>query len=205
MLAAGGSTYLLLATLADNTTTVYTDNVADASLGAAVPATNTTADALLTSLRLAARAHLEAIMGRAFITQTWDLFLSCFPRGPQIVVPRAPLASVTGVYYTPTGTAEQTVSTDVYHVDTNREPGRIVLTYGQTWPSATLVTVNGVRVRFVAGRAGNAVWSGWEPVRTALKQLVAHWYAQPEPVAAQALTPVPNHIQALIANWRLWY
>ena len=31
---AGGSTYLLLATLADNTTTTYTDNIADAGLGA---------------------------------------------------------------------------------------------------------------------------------------------------------------------------
>jgi hypothetical protein len=43
---AGGSTYLLLATLSDNTTTTYTDNIADASLGAAAPSTDSTGDAL---------------------------------------------------------------------------------------------------------------------------------------------------------------
>ena len=31
---SGGSTYYLLATIADNSTTIYTDNIADASLGA---------------------------------------------------------------------------------------------------------------------------------------------------------------------------
>src|SRR5207237_2535282 len=34
--SAGGATYLLLTTINDNTTTTFTDNVADASLGAAV-------------------------------------------------------------------------------------------------------------------------------------------------------------------------
>lgn len=42
--AAGGSTYLLLTTISDNTTTSYLDNTADASLGAAVAAS--TADGL---------------------------------------------------------------------------------------------------------------------------------------------------------------
>lgn len=36
----GGSTYLLLATIGDNITTVYTDLIADASLGAAAPTSN---------------------------------------------------------------------------------------------------------------------------------------------------------------------
>lgn len=38
---AGGSTYKLLATISDNTTTTYTDNIADASLGADSPTVNT--------------------------------------------------------------------------------------------------------------------------------------------------------------------
>lgn len=44
---SGGSAYLLLATLADNTTTTYTDTVADGSLGAASPSTNTFGGRLL--------------------------------------------------------------------------------------------------------------------------------------------------------------
>ena len=37
---AGGSSYLLLTTISDNTTTTYTDNTADSGLGAAIPTTN---------------------------------------------------------------------------------------------------------------------------------------------------------------------
>lgn len=39
---AGGSTFKLLTTINDNTTTTYTDNTADASLGATGPTTNST-------------------------------------------------------------------------------------------------------------------------------------------------------------------
>ncbi len=41
---AGGAIYLLLGSLSNNTATVFADNVADASLGAQAPVTNTTAD-----------------------------------------------------------------------------------------------------------------------------------------------------------------
>lgn len=40
--AAGGASYKLLAEIADNITTIYTDNTADAGLGATVPSWNTT-------------------------------------------------------------------------------------------------------------------------------------------------------------------
>jgi hypothetical protein len=41
---AGGTVYKLLATIANNTTTIYTDNIADGSLGAVAPSTNTAID-----------------------------------------------------------------------------------------------------------------------------------------------------------------
>lgn len=44
---AGGTQHKLVATIADNTTTTYTDNIADAALGANVPTANTTLDARL--------------------------------------------------------------------------------------------------------------------------------------------------------------
>jgi hypothetical protein len=43
---AGGSTYYLLTQINDNTTTSYTDNIADTSLGAQMPSTNTTGTGL---------------------------------------------------------------------------------------------------------------------------------------------------------------
>lgn len=99
----------------------------------------------------AAREMAEAYTWRAFLTQTWDLFLDQFPCGDRLNLPRPPLQSVTGVYYTPEGAAEQTWASSNYHVDTYGEPGGVVLRTGYTWPSDTLQSVNGVRVRFVAG------------------------------------------------------
>lgn len=77
---AGGSTYLLLATIADNTTTTYTDNIADASLGAGAPSTNTTSDPLLSGLITAARQAAEQITRRSLVTQSWKLMMDQFPR-----------------------------------------------------------------------------------------------------------------------------
>ena len=76
---AGGSSYLYLATLADNTTTTYTDNTADAGLGAGAPSTNSTVDPLLNLLIAAARQHAETICRRAIVTQSWKMTLDQFP------------------------------------------------------------------------------------------------------------------------------
>lgn len=202
---AGGSTYLLLTTIADNTTTTYTDNTADSGLGAQVPSTNTTADAFLTSLLKAARQHLESLMGRAFITQTWDHYLDAFPCGDRFPLPHAPLASITSITLTDTAGAETTMSTDLYFADAIEEPGYVVLKYAQSWPSTTLRPAKGIKVRYVAGRSGASSWEGWEPVRTAIKQLCNHWYRNPDMATPEAQNSVPFHVHALIANWRVRY
>ncbi|MBK7491064.1 MAG: hypothetical protein IPI17_02915 [Nitrosomonas sp.] len=77
--AAAGTAYLLLATLADNTTTTYTDNTADSSLGAEAPSTNTTVDPELRLLIAAMSRKAESILKRYLITQTVDLYLDRFP------------------------------------------------------------------------------------------------------------------------------
>lgn len=98
--AAGGSTYLLLTTIADNTTTTYADNVADGSLGAGCPTTNTTIDPFLTTLITTAREHVEDITRRAVLTQTWDYYLDDWPDGEAITLPFGNLASVTSLKWT---------------------------------------------------------------------------------------------------------
>jgi hypothetical protein len=103
--AAGGSTYLLLATIADNTTTTYTDNIADSALGAGAPSANTTVDPVLTIFISAAREYCETITRRALITQSWKLTLDKFPTpamnissanwyGPQWGVGPGPLSAL---------------------------------------------------------------------------------------------------------------
>ena len=147
--AAGGSTYLLLATLADNTTTVYTDNIADSSLGAEAPSTNSTADVEVSRLIKAARVAAENITRRALVTQTWDLYMDSFPCW-EIHLPKPTLQSVTAITYFDTDGVEQTLAADQYRVDATTEPARITPAYGLSWPDTRCQT-NAIKVRFVAG------------------------------------------------------
>lgn len=156
--AAGGSTYLLLATIANNTATVYTDNIADASLGAGAPATNTTTDPVLNILIASARAHAEQELGRRLVTQTRDYYFRAFPCGylswredPSryaIILP--PIQSVSAITYTDVDGVTQTLAADQYLVDANSKPARIEPAYGVAWPG-TRDQSAAVKVRAVVG------------------------------------------------------
>lgn len=152
---AAGSTYLLLATISNNTATTYTDNIADGSLGAQAPTTNTTVDPYVTNLITAARERAEVATRRQLLQATWDLFLDAWPSDGIIEVPKPPLTSVTHVKYTNTGgtLTALTVTTD-YLVSAPAGPrcrrGRVTLAYGQSWPSIRDIA-DTIVVRFVAG------------------------------------------------------
>lgn len=153
--AAGGTTYLLLAALADNTTTSYTDNIADASLGSGAPVVNTTSDPELVALIKSARASAETITKRALVTQTWDLVLDRFPCWT-INIPKPTLQSVTSITYVDPDGVTQTLATDQYRVDSSSAPGRITPAYGVVWPSTRGIT-GAVTIRFVCGYGAAAV------------------------------------------------
>lgn len=150
---AGGSTYLLLATIANNTATTYTDNIADASLGAGAPTTNTTGDPLLRMLITAARQHAEQELGRYLITQTVDAYFHEFPdydddEDGRFYLP--PIQTVIGITYTDTDGVAQTLATNLYLVDDVSRPARIERAYGCSWPSVR-EQMSAVKVRFTAG------------------------------------------------------
>lgn len=145
--AAAGTAYLLLATLADNTTTVYTDNIADSSLGAEAPSTNTTGDPLLNMLIASARQYAEAILQRYLITQTIDCYLDCFDDW-EIKLP--PLQSVSEITYVDTEGVTQTIDASEYLVDAVSVPARITPAYGEVWPIPRTQN-NAVKIRFIAG------------------------------------------------------
>lgn len=182
--AAGGTSYLLLATVSNNTATVYTDNIADGSLGAAVPTANTTADPELVSWITAARQWVESYTHRACITQIWDLKLDQFPESDdRIILPKAPLSSVTSITYTDTAGVSQTWSASLYTViapsGPECAPGHIEPAYNEYYPSTRSIP-DAVTVRFTAGYgAASAVPAG---IKSAMKLMIGHWYANREAV-----------------------
>ena len=76
--------------------------------------------------------------------------------------------------------ATQTVSSSVYDVDIDQEPGRLRLAYSESWPSDRRSTPNSVIIRFVAGYGdADAVP---ETIKAAIKLLVGHLYEHREAV-----------------------
>ncbi|HEY1191939.1 MAG TPA: hypothetical protein VGE74_30190, partial [Gemmata sp.] len=96
-----------------------------------------------------ARELCEAGCQRAFITQTFSLYLDRFPGSTgDIRLPRPPLQSVSFVKYYDSAGDLQTLDPAAYYVATASEPGR--LRPVDYWP-ATFCRPEAVEVRFVAG------------------------------------------------------
>lgn len=242
----------------------------------------TAEDNFLTAARLAARRHVENILGRKLITQTWHMFLNEWPEGDNFLVPYPPLqhyavttvagenitftnvdskmtsagtpfdvaelrvgrkfivdgsGSNDGVYTVaaittsvitvsetvtnegPTAsiTFETTILTYIesdasetepwdisyYIVDTDSEPGRIVLDYGEAWPTVTLYPSNPIRLRFECGY-GDAASDVPGDVLNAMKLCVADMYSVREPtiigVSAKLLETIDNLLSPYI-DW----
>ncbi len=174
--AAGGSTYLLLATLADNTTTVYTDNIADSSLGAQAPTVNTTADPELVSWIQAAREQGETFTRRRWLEQTIDWKPETPPCGSQILrFPFANVTAVTSISYVDTSGDTQLFTDFRTELPTGPKctRGRIEPAYGYSWPS-TRDVIGAMTIRVTAGY-GSARSTVPESLKTGMKSLIAHW------------------------------
>lgn len=133
-------------------------------------------DTLYDDLIETARGYVEDITRRALLTQTWDYYLDAFPSKNYFLLPFGNLASVTHIKYTDSDGDEttMTVTTD-YIVETNGDQcGRIVLPYGETWPSFTAYTSNPIVCRFVCGWTAAA--SVPAKIRTAVKMIAAKLY-----------------------------
>jgi len=109
-------------------------------------------DDLISSMIKTAREHAEDVTHRKLITQTWKYYLDEWPDCEYIELPFPPLKTVSSIKYTDynLATTTMTLATD-YVVDTNKEPGRIVLAYGKTWPTATLHVTSPIEIIFICG------------------------------------------------------
>lgn len=132
-------------------------------------------DVLIGSFIAAATEYAETYTGLDFVQRTWDYKISDFS-GP-IELPVNPVQSISITYTDKDSSPEvQTVSTDVYELDTGVYPPVVRLKYGQNWPSHSAVT-NGITIQIVSGYApfgspedyrGNVP----ELAKTAIKMLV---------------------------------
>ena len=143
-------------------------------------------DDLMSSFISAARAFLEEETSRTFHEKSLELALDCWPSG-HIVLPRAtPLIAITSIKYYEsdwTSGAETTVSTSLYIADTYSTPGRVVLSYGESWPSFTKYPVAPIRIIYRAGIAdASPATEAPDLVKQAMRFLVGHMWMNREAV-----------------------
>lgn len=156
-------------------------------------------DSLLSALITAARLLVEQQTGRALLPQTWRLWLDMWPDDVKLVLPKPPLRSVTNVTLYAADDSSAVWTSSAYRVDSAVQLGQIQLREGQGWPSLSR-SQSGLSITFVAGYADAT--SVPEPLKLAIKHLVAHWYER-RGEATGHLAEVPFGATALIAPYRL--
>jgi uncharacterized phiE125 gp8 family phage protein len=150
--------------------------LAEAKLHLRVDDDHTDDDALIAGLIASARERAENYTHRVFITQTWESRFNYF--SGWMLLPHAPLQSVSSVTYIDNNGTEQTVATSVYEVDTFSPLGGVYLGYSQTWPSPR-VEPQAVRIRFVAGY-GDYGSDTPQPIRQAMLLMISDMYENRE-------------------------
>jgi uncharacterized phiE125 gp8 family phage protein len=160
--------------------TVATD-VATFSVDIDVVVGDTSDDAYLTALIIAARKYCEGFQNRAFITQSWELSLDDFS-ADVIELPKGNLQSITSIVYTDSANVATTLAATEYTSSTRGILGRLCPAYNKTWPSFTPCPLDSVVITYVCGYGATAA-SVPETTKQAIYLLVSHWYEQREIVS----------------------
>ncbi len=163
-------------------------------------------DELIASLITSASRKLDGRDGelsRALISQTWALSLGRFPA--EISLPLPPCQSVTSIAYVDENGVAQTLDAANYTLvgAGGSGPASIVPSWGNAWPSTRDVP-EAVTVTFVAGY-GDDPLDVPEPIRTAIKMIVAHLYEHREAVisATGFVKELPLGVEDHLANFRV--
>lgn len=206
---AAGTTLFLVATIANNTATTYTDNIADVSLGAEAPSTNTTTDPNIAEILTDARTRIEDVTGRQIIEAEYRQDLPGWPCEGFIEVPRPPCLEVCGIRYIATDGTLTSLPRSQFLVAAPMGPtapaGRIEPAYGVTWPSVR-PQANAVQVTFLAGYgASRADVPG--TLKRAIKLVAGTFYEQREnDVMDGRITAMPTlslRVRTLLAPY-IW-
>ncbi len=174
-------------------------------------------DTLVSCLIAAARQWAEGYTGRAFLTQTWRMWRDAWPAARSegvafVTLARPPLISVASVQLFDEADAATVWPASSYFVDTAREPGRLALRSGAGWPSVSRAA-NGIMIEYAAGYGSDPELVPG-PIKTAILQLVAHWYEHRGEAGGMAgearglagafnAVNVPMVIQALLDPYRV--
>ena len=180
-------------------------------------------DSLITSLGVAARQAIETKIQKVIPTTTFDYSLAELPfgggyydrrvranptiynwlpthGGAPIVLPRAPLKSITSITYIDSSGDSQVVPTSVYQaIPSSNGPGMVKLRPNQVWP-IPYPTYGAVTIRFVAGMGDDGTTVP-DAIKTVIKMVVDDIYNHRSANSDVAMTANPAVKSLLAPYW----
>lgn len=159
-------------------------------------------DALISSLILTSRLHIEAGLGLALIRQDWKLVLDRWPKGDVVELPVRPLLGVSEVRVLDSEGVGSAVDAGAYIVDAASVSPRLVPRNAASWPIPGR-RAGGIEIEFTAGY-GDTAAAVPAPIRQALLLLVAHWYEHRHPIEiGSPETAIPRAVSDLLVPYRV--
>ena len=156
-------------------------------------------DALIASLIVTSRLHIETALSLAMITQGWSLRIDAWPETGALTLPVFPVQAIESISAIAQDGADTAVDTDSFRIEVIGSRSRL-LPLSRQWPMHG--PAQGIEITFQAG-FGDAGADVPAPIRQALLMLIAHWYEQREPVAfGTAATRIPDTVSELLAPYR---
>jgi uncharacterized phiE125 gp8 family phage protein len=154
-------------------------------------------DAVIAALIAGARLHVEAQTRRALITQTWRIARDRWPSSGRVAVRPAPLQALTAArVYDEDSTAHE-IDVQAFVLDAGASALAFAV-WALPLPGRAAAGIElDVRVGY-----GDAVADVPEPLRQAIRLLVAHWYENRGLVAAETAL-LPASAAALLAPYRM--
>lgn len=143
-------------------------------------------------------AGVDGFLGRALVSQVWDMQLDRF--ADRVKIPLPPLISIDSIKYNDTAGVEQTIATTVYQVLLNPHSyGEVRRISGQTWPSDLETDKEQqITIRFTAGYGTD--WNSVpEGIRLAHLTLIGHWHEH----RGDESKEVPAAVGNLLAPYRM--
>lgn len=163
--------------------------------------TNDDDDGVITSLIAGARSHIEAQTRRAMITQTWRLVRDAWPADGRIAALPVPMVEIVAARVFDEGGTPHAIDLDAFVVDNAAAPAIIAFA-----PWSSIVPgrqAGGIEIDITAGY-GDAPDDVPEPLRQAVRFLVAHWFESRGLAAlGRAAADLPAGLAALIAPYRV--
>jgi uncharacterized phiE125 gp8 family phage protein len=155
-------------------------------------------DALVASLIKAARLAVETAARRVLIESRWRAVLDAWPAGRVVRLPLSPVIAVDTVEVRDAAGGAHALTAGAYRIAVASDPARLIIDTSAPEPG---ITPGGIAIDFRAG-FGAAAAAVPEPLRHAVRLLVARWFEHRGDDAEPARAALPDDVLTLVSPYR---